>query len=74
MDIQEIEVLIAPDGQAQVRVQGVRGRDCLSLTEGLERLLGGEILAREMRPEADEDAQGVGWRVEQTQSLGGELW
>jgi hypothetical protein len=72
MDIQEIDVFVAPDGSVQLQVRGVQGRTCLSLTEGLEQLLGGEISSRQMRPEADADAdeQGIRWQIDDSQSIG----
>lgn len=72
MDIQEIDVFVAPDGTVKLKVRGVQGRGCLSLTEGLEQLLGGEISSRLMRPEADADPdeQGVRWQIDSSQSIG----
>ena len=66
MEIQEVDVFVAPDGTVKLQVRGVQGGSCLSLTEGLEKLLGGEITSREMTPEADADDQGVHWQVEDT--------
>ncbi|MDD5369009.1 MAG: DUF2997 domain-containing protein [Anaerolineaceae bacterium] len=54
MDIQEIEVTIDQSGQVQVRVRGAKGDQCLNLTRGLEGALGGDIVMREMTPEAME--------------------
>ena len=76
MDIQEIDVFVAPDGRVQLRVRGVQGRGCLSLTQGLEQLLGGEITSRQMRPEADADPeeQAIRWQVDDNQEIGGGQW
>ena len=52
MELQEIEVSIAPDGTTRIEVRGVSGTTCLDLTEGLEKALGGEIIDRELTPEA----------------------
>jgi hypothetical protein len=52
MDLQEIEVFIDKDGQVRVEVRGVKGTQCLELTRTLEEALGGQVLVREMRPEA----------------------
>jgi hypothetical protein len=52
MELQEIEVVIGPDGKVQLQVRGVNGLKCLELTKELEEALGGEILARIMSPEA----------------------
>jgi hypothetical protein len=55
--LQEIEVLIRPDGQVQVRVRGVKGDGCRELTEELERFLGGRVLQRRHTDEYEEQAQ-----------------
>ena len=57
MELQEIDVFIDANGQVRVEVRGVKGEQCLGLTKQLEQSLGGEILAREMTPEAGEIAQ-----------------
>lgn len=57
MDLQEIEVIIGKDGQVQLLVRGVKGLTCLELTKELEAVLGGQIEAREMTPEAQETAK-----------------
>ncbi len=54
MELQEIEVTIDKNGQVQVQVRGVKGMSCLDLTHDLEEALGGEVIAREMTPEAQE--------------------
>jgi len=73
MEIQEVDVFIAADGSVRLQVRGVQGGGCLSLTEGLEALLGGEIISRELTPEADADGQAARWQVNDTQQIGG-LW
>lgn len=57
MELEEIEVIIGKDGKVQLKVRGVKGLACLDLTKELEAVLGGQIEAREMTPEADESAQ-----------------
>jgi hypothetical protein len=57
MDLQEIEVIIDKDGKVKLMVRGVKGLACLDLTRELEVVLGGQIEAREMTPEADETVQ-----------------
>lgn len=57
MDLQEIEVTIGKDGQVQLLVRGVKGLTCLELTKELEAVLGGQIEAREMTPEAQETTE-----------------
>ena len=58
MDVQEIEITIGKDGKVELRVRGVKGTECLLLTQDLEKALGGEILLRQMTPEAGEIAPG----------------
>jgi hypothetical protein len=55
MELQEIEVVIGKDGEVQIQVRGVKGQKCLELTKELEEALGGEILARVMTPESQEE-------------------
>ena len=54
MEVQEIEVTINKNGQVEVHVRGVKGTACLEITRGLEAALGGEVILREMTPEAAE--------------------
>ncbi len=54
MEIQEIEVQIDKDGKVEISVRGVKGQKCLDITAGLEQSLGGEIVLREMTPDAAE--------------------
>lgn len=56
MEIQEIEVVIRPDGKTQLRVRGAKGAACLALTSELETLLGGDVVAREKTAEFHETA------------------
>lgn len=53
MEIQEIEITIAPDGKVELRVRGVPGTQCLDLTRELELALGNEIIERQMTADAD---------------------
>jgi len=70
-EIQEIDVYIHTDGTVKVEVRGVKGRKCLDLTKGLEALLGGQVLQRELTPEyeesheklAEEDSLRLGTRL-----------
>jgi hypothetical protein len=55
MDIQEIEVTIDKNGQVQIHVLGATGITCLDLTQGLEAALGGQVLSRQMTPEAQDE-------------------
>ena len=52
MSSEEIEVTILKDGSVQILVRGVQGPACLDLTRALEAALGGQIITREMTPEA----------------------
>jgi hypothetical protein len=52
-----IEVTIGPDGKVEMRVNGIAGMDCLSQTEDLVRLLGGEIESQELTAEAYQDVE-----------------
>jgi hypothetical protein len=58
MDVQEIEITIGKDGKVELKVRGVKGMECLVLTQDLEKALGGEILLRQMNPEAEETTPG----------------
>lgn len=51
MEMQEVTVVIAPDGQVTIEVNGLKGQGCLELTEQLEKALG-TVSSREMTPEA----------------------
>jgi hypothetical protein len=55
--LQEIEVVILPDGQVHVRVNGVKGESCVDLTRELERYLGGRVVDRQHTSEYREQAQ-----------------
>lgn len=56
MKYQEIEVIITPKGEVEIRVAGVKGMGCVELTRALEEALG-EVLARELQPAAYESEQ-----------------
>jgi hypothetical protein len=45
-EIQEIDVILKPDGTVKLDVRGVKGDKCLALTEDLEKLLGAEVVER----------------------------
>ncbi len=46
MDLQEIDVVIDPDGQVRIEVRGVKGPSCVDLTRGLEEALGAVVRER----------------------------
>jgi hypothetical protein len=52
MPTEEIEVTISPEGEVSIKVRGINGTRCLAATADLERLLGGEVVKREMTSEA----------------------
>ncbi len=54
MDVQEMEITISKTGQVEVHVRGVTGPACLALTHDLEEALGGQVILRQMTPEAGE--------------------
>ncbi len=54
MEIHEIEVIIDRNGHAQVLVRGVKGPQCLGLTQGLEAALGAEVMSRQFTAESIE--------------------
>ncbi len=54
MELEEIDVFIEHDGQVRIEVRGVKGGHCLTVTKDLEQALGGQVVQREMTPEANE--------------------
>jgi Protein of unknown function (DUF2997) len=60
-----VEVTISPDGKVEMHVNGVQGMACLTETEDLVRLLGGEVESQELTSEAyvdtDEEQQDRQW-------------
>ncbi len=48
-EIQEIDLVIGPDGQVTFEVRGVGGPKCEDLTKELEAILGGNILSRDFK-------------------------
>jgi hypothetical protein len=66
MEIQEVEITIGKNGQVEVAVRGVKGLACLEITRDLEKALGGNIILREMSPEALEDNPN---QIDQTDQL-----
>jgi len=57
MELQEIEVIINPNGQVSMHLSGVKGESCLAITRQLEESLGGKILQRDKTAEFYETAQ-----------------
>jgi hypothetical protein len=60
-----VEVSIGPDGTVAMSVRGVAGMECLTQTEDLVQLLGGDIESRELTDEAyldvEQDAEDRLW-------------
>lgn len=67
MELQEIEIIIGPEGQVQVQVRGVQGTKCLEITKEMEEALGGQVVARIMSPEALEGDENTG--IDQDQQI-----
>ena len=66
MQIEEVDITIGKDGKVEISVRGVKGMACLDLTRALEEALGGEIIMREMSPDAYETSSN---QPDQTLSL-----
>ena len=45
-ELQELDIVIKPDGEVKIEVRGVKGEKCLDITRRLEELLGGEVIDR----------------------------
>jgi hypothetical protein len=56
MEVNEIEVIIDKQGEVQVLVRGVKGPECLKVTQTLEAALGAEVISREYTPEIRESS------------------
>ncbi len=54
MNLEEVEIVINKKGEVEVHVRGAKGPVCLEITRELEQALGGQIILREMTPEANE--------------------
>ncbi len=63
-EIQEIEVILKPDGTVKLEVRGVKGEKCLALTQDLEKLLGGGVVERIHTDEFSQAEQEVGQEQE----------
>ena len=56
-ELQELDILVHPDGTVEVKVSGVIGKKCLGLTEGLVKVLGGNVILRTTTAEFDKEEQ-----------------
>ena len=54
MKLEQIEVIIDPNGKVKLQTSGYYGDECLAATEELEALLGNQILQRERTAESYE--------------------
>lgn len=52
--MEEVEVVIQPDGKVKVQVRGVKGGGCRGLTAAFERAVGAHLEVRETTAEAFE--------------------
>ena len=52
MEIQEVEITIDKNGQVVLHVRGAKGLVCQDITRDLEKALGGEVVDRQLTPEA----------------------
>lgn len=57
MQIHEISVVIDKQGRVQVHVLGIKGEQCLEVTKNLEKVLGGDVVSRELTAEASESEE-----------------
>jgi len=58
MHLEEIEYIIKPDGKVEIKVKGVKGEECMKLTEVVESKLG-EVIACEKTQEYYEQQTGT---------------
>jgi len=54
--VQEIDLVLRPNGSVEIKVRGVAGPACLDLTKQLEAGLGNRIVAREHTDEFHQTA------------------
>ncbi|MFT0751903.1 DUF2997 domain-containing protein [Synechococcus sp. RC10A2] len=52
MRVEEVEVIIHPDGRVEIQVFGAEGAKCLDITRDLEAALGNQIESRTMTTDA----------------------
>jgi hypothetical protein len=55
---QDIEIVIAPNGDVSFTVKGVKGASCVDETRFLEQALGGEVLEQQKTGEYYEQSEG----------------
>lgn len=54
--IQEIDLVIGPNGKVTIEVRGVSGGKCEDLTSELEAILGGKVTTRDYKPSYHEQS------------------
>jgi hypothetical protein len=54
--VQEIDLVLRPNGSVEIKVRGVPGAACLDITRKLEAELGNRIVAREHTDELHQTA------------------
>ena len=64
MEIHELEIVIAPDGEMRVEVKGAKGTACLKYTDLLQRIFG-EAKSVEHTAEYYEPPTGVEVRLDE---------
>lgn len=50
-ELQEVEILIGPEGRVEARVSGVKGSRCVGITAEMLELLGNEVEVRDLTDE-----------------------
>ena len=56
MELQEIDVFIENNGEVKIEVRGAKGPHCLLLTSELEKILGGQVIKRDLTSEYSEQS------------------
>ena len=56
-EIQELDVLVLPDGKVKIEVRGVKGKKCIDITSNLEAVLGGKVIMRDFTDEFHQNEQ-----------------
>jgi hypothetical protein len=66
MNIEEVDVLVRPDGTVNTHVRGVKGNGCLAITAEMERLLGGGVTRDETAEMRETQEWGMEKREQRT--------
>ena len=62
METHEFDIAIAPDGQVQIHIRGVKGPGCLEYAKLFEKIIGTTV-ARELTEEYYQPPTGVAIRI-----------